>query len=413
MSNIKKLGDCIDLVLDYRGKTPKKMGSDWKDDGYRVISANNVHNGLLTDENEIRCVDEETYNKWMKNPVKKGDILLASEGATLGESLYWDSDEKIVLGQRLYAIRTNGKVLDAKYLSMYMRTDTFKSTISSMSTGSTVFGVSQKDLMNIEIIVPEIEVQREIGELKYLIDKKIITNNKLIEKLNNYIRSIYNQWFVQYEFPDEYGKPYKSLGGEFVEVSDFNYKIPKNWIIRNMLDLVKWEGTSQPPKSCFIYEPKDNYIRFIQNRDYSDGKHKTFIPVNKALGICNELDILMDKYGDAGRTRFGLSGAYNVALAKITPFDSNHREFLRCYLSSDYVYKYLHESSMASTRASLNENNISYLKVVIPPVYLLKKFNEITIPIVKEIINIKNQSEQLVNIHDYIMPLLMVEQVTI
>ena len=173
MSSIKKLGECIELVLDYRGKTPKKMGSDWTNEGYRVISANNVHNGLLTDENEIRCVDSETYIKWMKNPIKKGDILLASEGATLGESLYWDSDEKIVLGQRLYAIRTNNEILDSKYLSMYMRTDIFKKSISSMSTGSTVFGVSQKDLMNIEIIMPEIEIQREIGNLKYLIDKKI------------------------------------------------------------------------------------------------------------------------------------------------------------------------------------------------------------------------------------------------
>lgn len=413
MSSIKKLGECIELVLDYRGKTPKKMGSDWTNEGYRVISANNVHNGLLTDENEIRCVDSETYIKWMKNPIKKGDILLASEGATLGESLYWDSDEKIVLGQRLYAIRTNNEILDSKYLSMYMRTDIFKKSISSMSTGSTVFGVSQKDLMNIEIIMPEIEIQREIGNLKYLIDKKIKVNNEMIEYMNKYISQLYNQWFVQYDFPTINNNPYKVNGGDFKRVKGIDYPVPIDWEVKDMLDIVEWEGTSQPPKSCFIYEERKDYIRFIQNRDYSDSKHKTYIPINKALGICDEMDILIDKYGDAGKTRYGLKGAYNVALAKISLKDIKYREFIRSFLSSDYVYKYLHESSMASTRASLNENNISYLKVALPPDYLLDSFNNLVLPMIKKILNVKKQNEYLSEFHDYIMPLLINEQVTI
>ena len=100
------LGECIELIIDNRGKTPKKMGGDWIDNGIKTISAKNIHGGKLTHLEAIRFVDIDVYKKWMKIDINKGDCLLVSEGATLGENLYWDLDEKIVLGQRLFGIRT-------------------------------------------------------------------------------------------------------------------------------------------------------------------------------------------------------------------------------------------------------------------------------------------------------------------
>ena len=102
---IKSLSDCLSLVIDRRGVTPKKLNSSWKEKGYRVLSANNVKTSGLTKIDEIRCIDDNTYKKWMKNEVCRGDIFLTSE-APAGEVLYWDSDEKIVAGQRIYVLRT-------------------------------------------------------------------------------------------------------------------------------------------------------------------------------------------------------------------------------------------------------------------------------------------------------------------
>ena len=119
-AEINELRDCIELIIDHRGKTPKKLGGDWVEKGVPAISAKNVHNGELTDQSSIGYVTHEIYKKWMKEDVKKGDCFLVSEGATLGEYLYWDFDFPIVLSQRLFCIRTNPKVLYSKYFYAYM-----------------------------------------------------------------------------------------------------------------------------------------------------------------------------------------------------------------------------------------------------------------------------------------------------
>ena len=100
------LSKCLSLIIDYRGRTPKKLGLDWSDDGYRAISANNVKFSGLTKIDDIKFGNQELYDLWMKKEVKKGDLLLTSE-APSGQVMIWDSDEKIILSQRLYALRVN------------------------------------------------------------------------------------------------------------------------------------------------------------------------------------------------------------------------------------------------------------------------------------------------------------------
>ena len=90
--------DVIDEVIDYRGKTPKKLGGDWSEvkTDYMALSAKNIKKGRIVQPDTIRYVDQEMYNKWMKQEVERGTILITSE-APFGELLYWDSNDKIVL----------------------------------------------------------------------------------------------------------------------------------------------------------------------------------------------------------------------------------------------------------------------------------------------------------------------------
>ena len=132
----KELGECIELIIDHRGKTPKKLGSDWVNDGIKTISAKNVNDGKLVNENSIRHVTYDIYRKWMKEDVKTGDCFLVSEGATLGECLYWDNDYPIVLGQRIFCIRTNPEILYPRYFYAYMNSVEFQSEIIGRATGS-------------------------------------------------------------------------------------------------------------------------------------------------------------------------------------------------------------------------------------------------------------------------------------
>lgn len=119
MNNVKiiPLSEIVTAVIDYRGKTPKKLGSAWTDKGYRALSAKNVKTRQIVNEQSIRYVDENLYRKWMKEEIQRGDILITSE-APFGQIFYWDSEEKIVLSQRLFAIRCKNEFYEI-YIPIY------------------------------------------------------------------------------------------------------------------------------------------------------------------------------------------------------------------------------------------------------------------------------------------------------
>lgn len=177
------LAEGVEKIIDYRGKTPKKMGGDWVENGIRTISAKNVHNGVLDNLDSIRCVSEEVYEKWMKEKIQRNDIFLASEGASMGESMIWESDEQIVLGQRLFAVRANPDILNPFYLAMYMRTPEYRAELENHCTGTSVLGLSQPSLLKTKIRYIPIEMQNFIGNLYQNFCNKISTNNKINNNL--------------------------------------------------------------------------------------------------------------------------------------------------------------------------------------------------------------------------------------
>ncbi len=182
----------------------------------------------------------------------------------------------------------------------------------------------------------------------------------------------------------------------------------KNAIKAELMDAFK---RSQPPKSCHIYEHKEGYIRFIQNRDYSSNDYITYIPISKNNKICYQYDIMIDKYGEAGAVRFGLQGAYNVALSKISVLNQSMQEYIRSYLNSKPIKKYLSNACMASTRASLNENHIYSLMLPIPPIDLLQKYEKIAKNIITAIIKNNQTTQTLTALRDFLLPLLLKQQV--
>lgn len=196
-------------------------------------------------------------------------------------------------------------------------------------------------------------------------------------------------------------------------VKELKHQIPVLFDVKPLLDICYWETNSQPPKSNFIYEPKDGYIRFIQNRDYESDSYITYIPITRSLSIVNEYDILMDKYGDAGKVRYGISGAFNVALAKIGVNEDYMLEYVRSYLNSKALYNYLHNSCMASTRASLNEENLKSIFIPIPPKEIVLEFENIVHEYRTKILLNLSENRRLKDIRDNLLPLLMNGQATV
>ncbi len=174
---VRKLKDCVEIIIDHRGKTPTKLGSDWSSSGIRALSAKNVKNGKIVNEESIKFVNEELYSKWMKEEIEREDILLTSE-APLGEFVSWDYDEKIVLSQRLFGIRANKQVICPKYLYCFMNSGLFNYELKSRATGSTVQGIRQAELMKTNILVPSLKITRQFQNLIIPLFNKITINEE-------------------------------------------------------------------------------------------------------------------------------------------------------------------------------------------------------------------------------------------
>lgn len=175
------LADVISLVIDHRGLTPKKLKGDWADEGYRALSAKNVKTGEIVQIDSIKYVNEELYHRWMPDEIERGDILVTSE-APFGEIYQWNSDEKIVLSQRLFGIRVK-KEFDASFIYYYMTSRKFYAEMHSRATGTTVIGLRQPELLKCEINYPDIDTQRRISSVLRAIDDKININNKINDNL--------------------------------------------------------------------------------------------------------------------------------------------------------------------------------------------------------------------------------------
>ena len=221
------LRKCLEKIIDYRGKTPKKLGSDWTNQGYRALSAINVKDAGLASIDTIRCVDHDTYTKWMREEVKRGDILLTSE-APAGEVMIWDTDEKIVLSQRLFCLRVN-KRFDNRFLKYYLQSPTGKREVNRTRSGSTVAGISAEMFDQIQVVHPDNGSQQKIAAVLSALDAKIDLNNRINAELEALAKTLYDYWFVQFDFPDANGRPYKSSGGRMVWNEGLKREIPAGW----------------------------------------------------------------------------------------------------------------------------------------------------------------------------------------
>ena len=154
----RRLGDLLEVVIDNRGKTPGKLGADFQSTGAPVISAVNVKGGLVVPSPEPRFIDDETYRRWMKTPTAKGDVLLTSEGP-LGHVAQIPDDQPWVLGQRLFGLRGRKDSLLNDYLMHFLSSGCGQSALYERSSGSTVRGIRQAEL--VKVTVPWVPVEQQ------------------------------------------------------------------------------------------------------------------------------------------------------------------------------------------------------------------------------------------------------------
>ena len=394
------------------------MGGTWVEKGVRVISALNVHNGSIDNVDQIRCVTEEVYKRWMSEDVKRNDCFIASEGASLGENCIWDSDEKIVLGQRLYALRTNPEILDPWYFACYMQTNKFRTQIDQISTGSTVFGISQPVLLSVKLVLPEINQQRVIGELYKNLKRKIENNNQCNAELEAVARTIYDYWFLQFDFPDENGRPYKSSGGKMVWNEELKREIPEGWksvkldTLCSFSNGINYDKNQNGDKEYSIVNVRNisNSSLLLDVREFdvinllSTQAEKYIVDVN---------DILIARSGTPGAVRLLRSNEKDVIycgfIIKCSPYEKQQRLYLT------YTLKKLEGSNATKTGGSVMQNvsqeTLRQVDICLPPSYIIDKYNMIAEELLNKMQQLIYENQELSSLRDFLLPLLMNGQV--
>ncbi|MEF9673257.1 restriction endonuclease subunit S [Pseudomonas sp. PCH446] len=226
----------IATIFDGPHATPSKI-----DQGPYFLSISSLKNGRL-DLSKSAHLSEADFNKWTRRVTpKKGDLLFSYE-TRLGQAALMPEGVRACLGRRMGLLRPRTEKVIPEYLLYAYLSPAFQKTIvANTITGATVDRIALSEMPDFAIRIPDIKEQKKVAGLLKSIDAKIDCNNRINAELEMIVKTLYDYWFVQFDFPDSNGKPYKSSGGKMVYNTILNRKIPEGWEDGNLADLISLE----------------------------------------------------------------------------------------------------------------------------------------------------------------------------
>lgn len=380
------LGEITELVIDYRGKTPKKLGGDWCKQGYRALSAKNIKTGRIVQAETIRYIDESLYRKWMKDEVQRGDILITSE-APFGQIFFWDSDEKIVLSQRLFCVRIKPEY-DARFIYYYMTTPEFQSELDGRATGTTVIGLRQPELMKCIIRCPEIQEQKVIAAILSSIDAKIIANEKVNDNLLEQALTLYATQFSSLEL--------NGCIGDYCSVkSGFAFK--SSWWTNCGVRVIKIGSINQDNlnllECSYVDEDKANKAKDFVVKAGDLLIAMTGATIGKFAMVPYSSEVLLVNQ------RVGKFFLGNNPVEKLP--------FIYCTLKQPEVYAEVVNRGQGSAQPNISASDIMSIPCVIPSQDAINNFNDMSQPLFDLIISNQRENRQLSELRNALLPKLM------
>ncbi|QDY45684.1 restriction endonuclease subunit S [Planococcus glaciei] len=396
------LGD-VCSVTDCQHKTAPIVKEETQ---YRMLRTTNIRNGKI-DAVNTRSVSQETYLKWsIRGFLEEGDVILTRE-APMGEvGIIRKEKYNLFLGQRLLQLKANKNLITPEFLFYSLQGRELQHQIRmNEGTGSVVSNIRIPILKKMEIYVPDLNEQKRIVDTLKAMDEKIVLNELVIANLEKLIQTLFKRWFVDFEFPNEYGKLYKSSGGK-LEESELGLK-PSEWKVIEIGDLALQisKGTT-PTKKDFDSATGAKKIDFLKVKDINDDGLINFNSVEKIPEVIHEKklkrsillekDILLSIAGTIGRVSYiskirnGIN--INQALAFIRLHDSeNHFAFIYTYLKTKKFQNEINSKIVQGVQANISLSVIKKSLVVFPNIEVLNQYNEIIIPILKQIEILKEE----------------------
>ena len=314
--------------------------------------------------------------------------------------------------------KTTG-IVYSKYIAFFLRSKYFRKVLDC-NTIMTLRASFNEDMFSfLYLYLPDYEEQVRIGDLLYKMEMKIRTNNKINDNLEQQAKLLYDYWFTQFDFPDENGEPYRSSGGKMVWNEQLKRTIPDGWTTNPLSDIFTFK--SGYSFSSDLYEVSGKYklltIKNVQNNgiNLNVDNYINVLPDNVPdYCLLKAQDILMSLTGNVGRV--GIMYADNcllnqrVALAE--PVNINQRVFVYFLLKSDIIHKQYEMIANGSSQQNLSPIEAEKVIIAYNP-EVATKFSTLCNEYLNTIVSNLAENQELINIRDWLLPILMNGQATI
>ena len=314
--------------------------------------------------------------------------------------------------QRTYVITAKNN-FNIDYIYYYLKMNLL--SFSKKAQGSQTKFLTMKILNDFVIKNISLDNQIKISSVLKNIDQKIQINNQINQELEAMAKTLYDYWFVQFDFPDQNGKPYKSSGGKMVYNPELKREIPEGWGVDSLWNIANFYNGLAMQK----YRPdtnEDDYLPVIKIREMMNGFSKD---TEKA-----RLDIPTEAVVERGDILFSWSatleviiwgkekGALNQHIFKVTS-DTYPKSFIYFELKSYLkVFKSIAELRK-TTMGHITQDHLKQAKIVVPPIEIISKIDAQLQHIMSQQQILENQNQQLTQLRDWLLPMLMNGQVKV
>ena len=407
----RSLFDMVDVISGV-SYTP----SDITTSGIRIIRGGNIQ------DNIVSLRDDDVYLPYTyrdeENSLRGGDIVLvASTGSVeaLGRTAtVWKKMDSVQIGAFLRILRPKEKKY-AEFLSATLSGKFYLNYIQTVAKGTSINNISQTHLKELRFPVPSDTELKKISKLYSSLSKRINLNRSIIQNLESLSKQLYDYWFVQFDFPDKNGRPYKSSGNEMVYNEELHREIPSGWKKATLLDLACFTNGL----ACQNYRPKEGegQLPVIKIKEMHEGytadTEAVTINIPEDIKIHNG-DILFSWSAslEVMQWAFG-EGGLNQHIFKVTGNNGYPKSFYYFQLL-DYVsiFRKIAEARK-TTMGHITQDHLKQSKVAVPKdKAVLMKFESVVKPIMDKQVQLAEEISSLKQLRDFLLPLLMTGQVS-
>lgn len=381
---------------------PEQAGHGTPFLSFSTVFNNYILPDVLPDLMDASEKEQQTYS------IKAGDIFLTRTSETLDElgmsSVATQDYPKATFSGFLKRLRPIKEgVTYPKFMAFYLRSKLFRKAMNNNAVMTLRASLNEQIFSYLELFLPPYEIQKSIGDFLYATLEKEKINNRINQELEAMAKLIYDYWFVQFDFPNANGKPYKTTGCKMVYNTDLKKEIPEGWEVKKIGEVSMIKAGGDKPKLYSFNKTEICSIPIYSNGTSEEGLY----------GYTNEAKINEQSVTISARGTIGYSILRNkpftpiIRLIVVTPHDLGSAKYF-----SEYIKTIDFEKS-GSVQQQLTVPQVSRLNILYPPKDILKKYETITSPMVSKNEILKEQNQQLADQRDWLLPMLMNGQVTV